>query len=87
MPRCRSNSSMMAAAVSGGNASTPRIAEMKYDQTVSGIRSIDMPGARRQKMVAMKFRPLMVNDAMNRAMLSSQTVCPRPSPARRRRPR
>ena len=65
---------MIAPAVSGGNASTPRIAEMKYDQTVNGIRIIDMPGARMLKMVAMKFNPLIVNDAMNSAMLNSQTV-------------
>ena len=53
---------------------------MKYDQTVRGRRIIDIPGARRQKMVAMKFRPLIVNDAMKSAMLSSHTVCPRPEP-------
>ena len=76
VPKCRSSSSMTAAAVSGGNASRPRIDAMKYDQTVSGIRIIDMPGARRLNTVATMLRPLIVNDAMKSAMLSSQIVCP-----------
>jgi hypothetical protein len=71
---------MIAAAVSGGKAITPTIAEMKYDQTVSGSRIIDIPGARRQQIVAIKFSPPIVKDAIKRAMLSSHTVCPNPEP-------
>src|SRR6266542_1780732 len=67
---------MTAAAVSGGNASRPRIEAMKYDQTVSGRRIIERPGARVLKTVATMLRPLMVNDAMKRAMLRIQMVCP-----------
>src|SRR4051812_7260809 len=67
---------MTAAAVSGGNASRPRIEAMKYDQTVSGRRIIDRPCARTLNTVATMFRPLIVNEAMNSAMLSSQIVWP-----------
>ena len=49
---------------------------MKYDQTVSGRRIIDMPGARMLNTVATMLRPLIVNDAMKSAMLSSQSVWP-----------
>ena len=76
VPKCRSNSSITAAAVSGGNASRPRIDATKYDHTVSGMRIIDIPGARTLKTVATMLSPLIVNDAMNNAMLSSQIDCP-----------
>ncbi len=52
------------------------MAAMKYDHTVSGSRIIDKPGARVLKTVATILRPLMVKEAMNSAMLSSQTVWP-----------
>ena len=76
VPRCRSRSSITAAAVSGGNASRPRIDAMKYDHTVSGNRIIDMPCARTLSTVATMLRPLIVKDAMKSAMLSSQIDCP-----------
>src|SRR5262245_63013087 len=67
---------MTAPAVNGGNARRPRIEAMKYDHTVSGRRIIDKPGARVLSTVATMFKPLIVNDAMNSAMLSSQIVWP-----------
>ena len=76
VPKWRSSSSITAAAVSGGNASSPRIDAMKYDHTVSGRRIMDSPGARTLNTVATMFRPLMVNEAMNSAMLRSQIVWP-----------
>jgi hypothetical protein len=60
VPACRSNRSMIAAAVSGGNARRPTMEAMKYDQTVSGRRMSDNPRARMQNTVATMFRPLIV---------------------------
>ena len=51
VPACRSSSSMMAAAVSGGNARMANTADTRYVHAVSGNRIIDMPGARQFKMV------------------------------------
>ena len=49
---------------------------MKYVHTVSGMRIIDIPGARTLSTVATMLRPLIVNEAMKSAMLSSQIDCP-----------
>jgi len=76
VPKWRSSSSITAAAVSGGNASRPRIDDTKYDHTVSGSLIIERPGARTLSTVATMLRPLMVKDAMNSAMLRSHSVCP-----------
>ena len=80
--RCRSESSISAAAVSGGNASRPRIDEIRYIQQVIDIRQMESPTARRFRIVTMKFRPPMVNEKMKSAIASSQSVWPIPEPGR-----
>ena len=70
----------MAAAVKGGKASRPRMAEMKRHQMVSGILRSDIPTARMLMMVVTKLRPPIVNETMKSATAKSQSVCPHPDP-------
>lgn len=49
---------------------------MKNDHIVSVIRIMAIPRARRLKIVATKFRLLIVNDAMNSAMLRIHKLWP-----------
>ena len=53
MPKFRSAKSIAAAAESTGTARRRRIAVMKSDHTGSGMRNIDMPGARMFTTVVM----------------------------------
>ena len=53
VPQFRSMNSSAPAALSTGTASSSRIAVMKSDHTVMGIRNIVMPGARMLMTVVM----------------------------------
>ena len=70
----------MAAAVRGGNASRPRTLLMRRVQIVSGRRNMERPRVRWTRIVVTKFSPPMVNETMNRAMETIQSVCPSPDP-------
>src|SRR5882724_10709769 len=80
VPRLRSISSRIPAESSTPNASSPRIAVMNHDHTVSGMRIIDMPLARRSSVVVMKFNAPISDAAQKIAMLVIHRSAPNPSP-------
>src|SRR5262245_52237023 len=76
VPACRSSSSSPMATSSAGATDKPRIEATRYDQTVSGIRQSDIPGALMLNTVATMSKAVRTNEAVKNAMPISQMVCP-----------
>src|SRR5947209_5147048 len=70
----------MPAESSTPNASSPRMAVMNHDQTVSGMRIKVMPLARKSSVVVMKFSAPISDARQKIAMLVIHKSAPNPSP-------
>ena len=76
MPASRSISWKIAAASSGGKASSRRTLVTSCDQTKNGSRMNDRPGARSWTIVTMKLIDPKSDDVTMRSMPASQIVWP-----------
>ena len=80
VPPTRSSSRSRPPASRTGKASSARMAVVNHAHTVSGIRSSDMPRARRLRVVVRKFRAVSSEATQKIAMLITHSVCPVPNP-------